>query len=124
MDNLKFRAWNIRTEKYNYYVEISSYLDGSLSVSAGETNNNAIGNTDNFIVEQFTGLKDKNGMDIYVGDILSTGHLGFVCPVTFEDGCFQLRTNRDQGNSHLPQARADRLVICGNIHQNKELIYS
>ena len=37
---IKFRAWNIKTKEYNNYVEIYSYLDGSIGFSAGVNNNN------------------------------------------------------------------------------------
>ena len=64
MREIKFRAWNQTTKKFNYYVEIYCYKDGSVGFSAGEENNFPIGNSENFILNQYTGLRDKNGKEI------------------------------------------------------------
>ena len=69
MREIKFRAWNKLDKLFHYYVEITIYKDGSVGVTAGENNSFPIGNTEDFILEQYTGLRDKNGVEIYEGDI-------------------------------------------------------
>jgi hypothetical protein len=76
--------------------------------------------SDQFEKMQFTGLKDKNGNEIYEGDVLSIND--FSCPVTFSDGCFQLKSSPNQGTSPLTGERASRLKVIGNIYQHPELL--
>lgn len=73
-------------------------------------------------VGQFTSLRDKNGKDIYEGDLLKAGDLG-VLEVRFVRGVFAFLWNGnldDEFPTGSPtQEWAD---IIGNIHDNPDLI--
>jgi len=69
---------------------------------------------------QFTGLNDKNGKEIYEGDILKANYTDLLT-VVFENGSFCFANNINSGSDRLHQNRTERLEVVGNIFENPEL---
>ena len=113
-----YRAWNKRTNTMNHYVEIYCYKDGSVGYSAGENNGFAIGNTENFILMQFTGFVDKNDKKIFEGDICKSNK-GIISFVAWGVHGWEMLSN-----SHVYSKISCGIEVIGNIYENKELLHS
>lgn len=76
-------------------------------------------------VMQFTGLKDKKGVDIYDGDIIdiSNGELFIVYWDNKYDFCFKKSdTNTGYYKTYRGATRDDGWTVIGNIYQHPELL--
>ena len=117
MRELKFRAWvsyGEKLEKPNYSLDYDC-LDRFFE-------DNDENDTDQCI-EQYTGLRDKNGKEIYEGDIVLNTYYddGEIYKVLWVDDsvAFGMESLEDMELYKLP---LESLKVIGNIHENPELL--
>src|SRR5690606_12438451 len=85
---------------------------------------------ESMIVMQYTGLKDKNGKEIYEGDILAGREVhqdNFFCIVKWGPGGFYGHTvpgyNHFKPITYMMEAEGTQYnEVIGNIYENPELI--
>ena len=137
MRKLKFRAWS--NEEKKFFSVKSLPIDWSVWSTRGAWIQTLDGeelietkNENNYVIQQSTGLLDKNDVEIYEGDI--TKDLDSECGVVkFEHGCFLIVSKNmvlpfwfviSDLNGLVTPRRMDSTAfeVVGNIFENKELI--
>lgn len=123
-DRFKIRAWNEETK--SYFNPLDPSVNGLvLSIQGISGNFDMYGqdlNSDKFIMEQCTGIKDKNGKLIYEGDIVEThDYTTEHSQIVFDKGCYVLKSKDSAMYEHLSSYEEECKII-GNIHENPELL--
>lgn len=122
---LKFRAWDNTTKTMvDDYAHVGQY--GELHCTNFHPSAYSNDGCPDLVIEQFTGLKDKSGVEIFEGDILN-GYWNEDYPkqvghVTFEKGKFVCWVDLKHGTKGRVEQQFHNYEIIGNIHENPELL--
>ena len=131
-DRFKFRVWDNKMQKFHIVFFMHGIVNDTLEGYAKD---------DNFVLEQCTGLKDKNGKLIYEGDIVkiidkSSRKEPFVGVVEYTNtASFEANCNGFYMHLHNPKtpeivsmiekmfcSSLREIEVIGNIHDNTDLL--
>lgn len=126
MREIKCRGYNKELQKWI----IGSYVDGYIVNGVMESNEEYIvierwAPVEKESVGQYTGLKDKNGVEIYEGDMLeyTLDEMGDIGVVEMSDNGFWIVTIEHLGDfDPLCDWLDENVEILGNIYDNPELL--
>jgi uncharacterized phage protein (TIGR01671 family) len=126
MRDIKFRAWDTQFKMMSPPIDIFNHGEEFFFFKGIGTRSV---NHFRLIIMQYTGLKDKNGKEIYEGDVcklLNQFHLNEIYSVKFIGGSFCLSNELEP---YIPffaydKDKIDYMEVIGNIYENPELLES
>ncbi len=123
---IKFRGFNPKNQKwlYGYYLVNRGlhFITPDEFVNPFDTWEDYLINPDT--VGQFTGLYDKNGKEIYEGDLVKYKYaydIELVGVIKYKDAKFVIMDPEDSCYC-LSDFKKDKIEIIDNIHDNPELL--
>ena len=127
MREIKFRAWSNYEQKYYYNIGlINDNIYADLGDNYGDENWQIIGSVfdDDFIIEQYTGIKDRKGFDIYEGDTIKYQDRNYSevfgqGDVYYDDDDCMFKIRCNNVILFFMNLLNEELEVVGNIH-NKE----
>ena len=124
----KFRAWDKKTKEYFHISELwNSGTNPECFNFDGWTDNfGNNGRLKDILIEQSTNMKDANGKEIYVGDIVKSSYKYAqpkISQVIMEYGnSYILGEDLATGNEMLVSDYINEIEVVGNVHMNLDLL--
>lgn len=126
MRDIKFRAWD---KNKKAFVDPKNLLHGSIW-GDGEKNSAQLTYSSDVYLMQYTGLKDKNGIEIYEGDIVSgtmpdtSKDEDFTAMIVewVDDGFSVVRQNHIYFGDLISPVLNNCIEVIGNVYENPELV--
>jgi len=121
---IKFRAWD-KDQKRMFDEILGKRLDWlckEMKLESEEVLRMIAGTFSDYALMQFTGLKDRNGREIYEGDVIDWAGEHRMKIVWSDFGWRAVDKNRVIGES--PASIAFASAVIGNIYENPELLNS
>jgi len=115
MRTIKFRAWDGKIMRNDLY----EFKDGTLTVrgTVDDKGKRYISH-----LMQFTGLLDKNGKEIYEGDIVTVPNMDYD-PSNGDNPVDLIAVEYKLGVFHpLQDCPSEEMEIIGNVYENPELL--
>ncbi len=124
MRDVKYKVWDV---KNNEFIDklTALYQNGTLVIYNPLTSSYFEPIQEDYDVIFYTGLKDKNGKEIYEGDIMiypDEPKPRNIYQIIFDGGCFVANCRVGSYFKYMREFILDTIEIIGNIYENKELL--
>lgn len=122
MREIRFRAWDTKRKKWGFDIGVSTVFLNDIKSTEPYTLTISRENG-NYVYQQYTGLRDKDGTEIYEGDIVywkQNQSFSSTFIVRYGDSA-----GDDLGVAYgwnIPDTYKQNIIVLGNIYDNPELL--
>lgn len=125
MREIKFRAWNSKIKEMTKHLTLDITTGKLSEAHCSAKREDGFEYWDfrpmpHIVLLQYTGLKDKNGKEIYEGDIVQTDRV--LSPIVIKDIRLDTLKIARRIAFERKNPTAYRFKVIGNIHENPELL--